>query len=66
MQSSVVSAIHSLCRSIAIACIVPSAGRKSLLRNHENDPKNTGIRKGETVTIVNQKVIAPQQFFLQN
>ena len=46
--------------------IVPSAGRKSLLRKHANDLKNTGIRKRSTVTIVKEKVIAPQQFFLQN
>ena len=28
--------------------------------------QNTGIRKRSTVTIVKKKVIAPQQFFLQN
>ena len=37
-----------------------------MLRKHANDLKNTGIGKRSTVTIVKKKVIAPQQFFLQN
>ena len=61
-----ISYINSLRRSIATVCIIPYAGRKTLQRKHESDPKNTGIRKGETVTIVKEKVIVPQQFFLQN
>jgi hypothetical protein len=55
-----------LYRCIVTACIVPSAGRKSLLKKHVNALKNTGIRKRSTVTIVKEKVIVLQQFFLQN
>ena len=66
MQRSAASVVSSFYRSIVTACIAPSAGRKSLLREHANDLKNTGIGKRQTVTIVKKKVIAPQQFFLQN
>ena len=66
MQSNVASVINSLYRRIVTVCIAPSAGEKSLLRKHANDLKNTGIRKRSTVTIVKKKVIAAQQFFLQN
>ena len=66
MQSNVASVENSLYRRIVTACIAPSAGRKSLLREHANDLKNTGIGKRQTVTIVEKKVLVPQQFFLQN
>jgi hypothetical protein len=66
MQSNVASVVNSLDRCIVTACIVPSAGRKSLLKKHVNALKNTGIRKRSTVTIVKEKVIVLQQFFLQN
>ena len=63
MPSSVVSVINSLYRSIAIASIVPSAEKKLLLTKHANDLKNIGTRKSSTVTIVEEKVVALQQFF---
>jgi arylamine N-acetyltransferase len=66
MQSNVASVENSLYRRIVTACIAPSAGRKSLLKKHVNALKNTGIRKRSTVTIVKEKVIVLQQFFLQN
>lgn len=66
MQSSAASVVSSFYRSIVTACIAPSAGRKSLLREHANDLKNTGIGKRPTVTIVKKKVLTLQQFFLQN
>ena len=66
MQSDAANVAHSLYRHIVTACTALSAGRKSLLRKHANDLKNTGIRKRSIVTIVKKKVIAPQQFFLQH
>ena len=64
MQRSVASAINSLYQSIVIVCIALSVKTKSQLRKLENGLKNTEIKKGISVTIVKQKVIAPQQFFL--
>ena len=64
MQSSAASAINSLCQSIVTVCTAPSVRKKLLLRKLENGLKNTEIKEGSTVTIVNKKMIALQQFFL--
>ena len=55
MQINVASVENSLCRHIVTACIAPSAGRKSLLRKHANDLKNTGIRKSQPSRLLKKK-----------
>jgi len=52
--------LDSVCLNCPV-CIEKIAVEKTRKRS-----KNSGTKKGSTVTIVKEKVIAQQQFFLQN
>ena len=58
-------AIAFLCLHIFIFC-VPILYQKQPIPSRELRGKNIGIRKRETVTVVKEKAVVLQQFFLQN
>ena len=64
MQTPVKQSLFCVC--IFLFYCVPILYQKQPIPSRELRVKNTGIRKRATVTIVKEKVIALQQFFLQN
>ena len=64
MQTLVKQSLFCVC--IFLFCCVPILYQKQPIPSRELRVKNIGIRKRATVTIVKEKAVALQQFFLQN
>ena len=64
MQTLVKQSLFCVC--IFLFCCVPILYQKQPIPSRELRAKKIGIRKRETVTIVKEKAVALQQFFLQN
>ena len=64
MQTLVKRLLFCVC--IFLFCCVPILYQKQPIPSRELRAKKIGIRKRETVTIVKEKAVALQQFFLQN